>query len=355
MNNKKMKKRDQEILQNKPAVSAFKAVRQARLLCGGMRGLLLFFILLFSVAFYSCNYPEPNLDKKEIAEKTKDSLSYLYKYHYTYNKNLEVCADTVKLAQLPFKDKFLMVNKGDRIVVAEFMVQPSDTVDSVWVKVARDEKTQGWVHESTIVNDFVPVDFLSQAIFLFSHTHASYSLIVVALVMAVFLFRIYRKKKLMLVYFNDINSVYPLMLCFLLAFAATLYESVQIFAPETWQHFYFNPTLSPFKVPLILSVFVLSMWAFIVIFLASLEDLFHQLSTSSAFLYLFGLAACCIFCYFFFIIATSYYVGYPALLFFFYILVKKVNGRMTYKYRCGKCGALMKDKGECPSCGAVNE
>ncbi|WP_321518423.1 hypothetical protein [uncultured Bacteroides sp.] len=350
-----MKKRDQEILQNKPAVSVFKAVRQTRLLCGGMRSLLLFFILLFSVAFYSCRYEKPNLDKKEISDKTKDSLSYLYKYHYTLNKNFEVCSDTVMLAQLPFKDKFLMVNKGDRVVVADFMIQPSDTVDSVWVKVARDEKTQGWIHESMVVDNLVPVDFGSQAIFLFSHTHASYSLIVVAVVLAIFLLRVYLKKKLMLVYFNDINSVYPLMLCFLLAFSATIYESVQMFAPETWQHYYFNPTLSPFKVPLILSVFVLSLWAFIVIFLASLEDLFHQLSAPSAFLYLLGLAACCIFCYFFFIIATSYYVGYPTLLFFFYLLVKKINGRMTYKYRCGKCGALMKEKGECPSCGAVNQ
>ena len=31
-------------------------------------------------------------------------------------------------------------------------------------------------------------------------------------------------------------------------FCATIYESIQVFAPETWQHFYFNPTLSPFKV-----------------------------------------------------------------------------------------------------------
>jgi len=350
-----MKKRNQEILQSQWAVPVIKIAHRARLFCGGMRSLLFFFTLFLSVVFYSCKYNEPNLDKEEIPQKTKDSLSYLYKYHYTLNKNFEVWSDTVKLAQLPFKDKFVTINKGDRVVVAEFMVQPSDSVDSVWVKVARDEKTQGWIHKSTVVNNFVPVDLESQAIFLFSHTHASYSLIVVTLVMAIYLFRVYRKKKLMLVYFNDINSLYPLMLCFLLAFAATLYESVQMFAPETWQHYYFNPTLSPFKVPLVLGVFVLSLWAFIVVFLASLEDLFHELSASSAFLYLLGLAACCIFCYFFFIIATSFYVGYVFLLFFFYILVKKVNGRMTYKYRCGKCGALMKEKGECPSCGAVNE
>jgi len=349
-----MKKRDSEMHKENLQIPVLKAVRN-HCSFGGMHCLLFFFAFFLSATFYSCQYKKPDLAKKELSQKTKDSLTFLYKYHYTFNKNFEVWSDTIKLAQLPFKDKFLAVNKGDRVVVADFMIQPSDTVDSVWVKVARDEKTQGWVHESEIVDHFVPVDLESQAIFLFSHTHASYSLIIVTLVMAIYLFRVYRKKKLMLVYFNDINSVYPLMLCFLLAFAATIYESVQMFAPETWQHYYFNPTLSPFKVPLILSVFVLSMWAFIVVFLASLEELFHQLSASSAFLYLLGLAACCIFCYFFFIIATSFYVGYACLLFFLYILLKQFRGRMTYKYRCGKCGALMKEKGECPSCGAINQ
>jgi len=350
-----MKKRNQEILQNKPAVSVLKAFHGVKLLCGGMHSLLFFFMFFLSVVFYSCQYAQPNVDKEEISQKTKDSLTSLYKYHYTLNKNFEVWSDTVKLAQLPFKDKFVTINKGDRVVVAEFMIQPSDTVDSVWVKVARDQNTQGWVHESTVVDNFVPVDLESQAIFVFSHTHVSYSIIVLAFVMAIYLLRVYRKKKLQLVYFNDINSIYPLMLCFLLAFSATIYESMQLFVPETWQHFYFNPSLSPFKVPFILSVFVLSLWGFIVVFLASLEDLFRQLSPSSAFLYLLGLAACCIFCYFFFIIATSYYVGYLFLLYFFYLLMKRINGRMTYKYRCGKCGALMKEKGECPSCGAINQ
>lgn len=34
-----------------------------------------------------------------------------------------------------------------------------------------------------------------------------------------------------------------------MAFSATVYETMQVFVPDTWEHFYFNPTLSPFKVP----------------------------------------------------------------------------------------------------------
>ena len=108
-----------------------------------------------------------------------------------------------------------------------------------------------------------------------------------------------------MVYFNDIDSLYPLLLCLLMAFCATIYESIQVFAPETWQHFYFNPTLSPFKVPLVLSAFLMGIWVFIVVLLAVLDDLFRQLSPAAAVFYLLGLASCCIFCYFFFIL-TKY-------------------------------------------------
>ena len=74
------------------------------------------------------------------------------------------------------------------------------------------------------------------------------------------------------------------------AFCATIYESIQVFAPETWQHFYFNPTLSPFKVPFVLSAFLMGFWLFIVVLLAVLDDLFRQLSPAAAVFYLLGLA-----------------------------------------------------------------
>lgn len=332
-----------------------KTISRKSICYNSMHYILLFVTVLLSFTLYSCHYVRPNFEKMELSEKTKDSLSYLYNYHYTLNTNFEVVSDSINLALLPVKDKFVTVHKDDRVVVAEFMIQPADSVDSVWVKVARDQETQGWIHQSEVVKHFVPVDSISQFIYLFSHTHASYSLALVALVLIIFIFRIYRKKRLRLVYFNDINSVYPLLLCFLLAFSATTYETIQVFAAEAWKHYYFNPTLSPFKVPMILSVFLLSVWAFIIVFLASLEDLYRQLTFSAAFFYLVGLGACCIFCYFFFIYATAFYIGYPVLLLFFIILVKKINGRMRYKYRCGKCGALMAEKGKCGVCGAINE
>mgnify|MGYP000138037173 CR=1 FL=1 len=74
-----------------------------------------------------------------------------------------------------------------------------------------------------------------------------------------------------------------------MAFSATVYETMQVFVPETWEHFYFNPTLSPFKVPFILSVFLLSIWLIIIVLLAVLDDLFRQLTPAAAVFYLLGL------------------------------------------------------------------
>ena len=312
-------------------------------------------LLLCLLLLSSCYYKAPALDSEELSKKTKDSLTYLYERHYTWNTNLEVVDDSISLECLPIKDTFIQLNKGDRVVVAEFAVHPADSVDSVWVKLAHTQDEQGWIREKELKKSFVPTDSISQAIHLFSDTHVSYFIIIFALFVGVYLFRAFRRKQLQMVYFNDIDSVYPLFLCLLMAFSATIYESMQVFVPETWEHFYFNPTLSPFKVPFILSVFLLSIWLFLIVALAVLDDLFRQLTPAAAIFYLLGLMSCCIFCYFFFILMTHIYIGYLFLAFFMLVFAKKVHRNIGYKYRCGRCGEKLKQKGVCPHCGAINE
>ena len=313
-------------------------------------GLLLCLFLLSS-----CYYKTPALDSEELSKKTKDSLTYLYERHYTWNTNLEVVDDSISLECLPIKDTFIQLNRGDRVVVAEFAVHPADSVDSIWVKLAHTQDEQGWIREKELKKSFAPTDSISQAIHLFSDTHASYFVVIFALFVGAYLFRAFRRKQLQMVYFNDIDSVYPLFLCLLMAFSATIYESMQVFVPETWEHFYFNPTLSPFKVPFILSVFLLSIWLFLIVALAVLDDLFRQLTPAAAIFYLLGLMSCCIFCYFFFILMTHIYIGYLFLAFFILVFAKKVYRNIGYKYRCGHCGEKLKEKGICPHCGAINE
>ena len=305
--------------------------------------------------FSSCHYSCPDLENPALSQRTRDSLAYLHERHYTWNTNLEVWADSMRLELLPVKGAYCLLHKGDRVVVAEFAVHPADSIDSVWVKLAHSQEVQGWLREVDLKRSCVPDDSISQAIYFFSDTHASYFLVVFALFVAVWLVRAFRRKQLQMVYFNDIDSLYPLALCLLMACCATIYESIQVFAPDTWEHYYYNPTLSPFKVPFILSLFLVGIWMFVIVSLAVLDDLFRQLKPAAAVFYLLGLASSCIFCYFFFILTTHVYVGYVFLLAFIGVFVGRLRRSLRADlYRCGRCGGKLMRKGECPHCGAMN-
>ena len=52
-------------------------------------------LLLCLLLLSSCYYKAPALDSEELSKKTKDSLTYLYERHYTWNTNLEVVDDSI--------------------------------------------------------------------------------------------------------------------------------------------------------------------------------------------------------------------------------------------------------------------
>lgn len=297
--------------------------------------------VLLLVGLVSCHYPHVG------SEGEIDSV-------VRKNANLELYADSIALELLPVKDTYIQLYKGAQVVVAEFETHPADSVDSVWVKVAHSQNAQGWLRQSDLTSAFVPVNLLSQAIYLFSHSYAPYFIFIVTLFIAVYLFRVFRKKQIRMVYFSDIESIYPLLLCLLVAISATLYESIQLFVPETWQQYFFNPTLSPFHVPAILSLFLISFWLIVLVFLAAFDDVFGQLSAPEAFFYLLGLMTVCIFCYFFFILTTRFYIGYLFLGWMFLMFARRFKKITVYKYYCGSCGRKIKTKGACPHCGRVN-
>ena len=111
---------------------------------------------------------------------------------------------------------------------------------------------------------------------------------------------------------SDIDSVFPITLSWLLVAAATLYNSMQHFVPETWERYYYDPSLNPFDLPFVLGLFVLSVFFILLLGVALLDDLFHQTSFEVAFFYLLGLASYCIFLYIFFTYLWVYlaYVGF---------------------------------------------
>jgi hypothetical protein len=127
------------------------------------------------------------------------------------------------------------------------------------------------------------------------------------------------------VHFNDIQSFYPTALCLLIASSAVLYSSIQLFGPETWRHFYYHPSLNPFALPFWLGVFVSSVWALIIVAIATVDEVTRLLPLGEAILYLVGLAAVCAVLYTVFSITTLYYVGYPLLIAYFYFAIKRLK------------------------------
>ena len=314
----------------------------------GLLALLMAFLLI------SCEYPKPVLTE-DMTQETRDSLTYLHDLHFTFDTNFEVFADSINLACLPLQDCVNMVYEGDRVVVAEIQVDSLMPRDSILVKLAHSQEIQGWVYLKDIRPNFLPVNDISNAIHIFKDTHVIYFLVILALFIIVMIIRAFRKQQLRMIYFHDIGSTYPLFLCLLMAFSATLYETMQHFCPETWEHFYYNPTLSPFNVPFILAVQLICFWLFWIALIAALTEAFRLLNGDAALFYILGLASALVLSYFGFIYSTRYYIGYVLLAgFILFFLYRTIRLMKTTHYRCGKCGHPLREKGRCPHCGAIN-
>ena len=262
----------------------------------------------------------------ELTEAQMDSLSFYSTHHYTQNFNFLVKADSLHLKYDPnssVSPEFIDENtlavdsvtffRGDHIVVADIKTIPSDSIDSVWVKVARDQVAMGWVRESELLPAVTPDDPISVFIDTFSNKHLLFFLALLVLVGSAYGLRKLHSQNAYIIHFNDIPSYYPTVLAFLVAASATFYSSIQLFGPETWRHFYYHPTLNPFVVPFHLQLFLMSVWAIVIMTIATIDDVRHHLSLSDAVLYLLGLAGVCSVLYVVFSITTLYYIGYPLL------------------------------------------
>ena len=294
------------------------------------------YILLALAAFLLCacyNHGQRTPDAWDLTEQQLDSISFSTTHHYTQNYNFVVTTGSLPLADnlpdMAFDTMFVV--RGERIVVAEITTVPTDSIDSVWVKVARDQVTQGWIRESELLKGVSPDDPISQFIDIFSNTHLLIFLALCVVVLAFYAMRRLLRRRAYIVHFNDIDSFYPTALCLLVAASATLYASIQMFGAESWRHFYYHPSLNPFALPVHLGIFVASVWALIIVGLATIDDVFHQLPATDAVLYLAGLSAVCAVDYVVFSIFTLYYVGYA--LFVAYVIFAITRARATLRGR----------------------
>ena len=284
-------------------------------------------------------------DAWDLTRQQLDSISFYTTHHYTQNFNFVVTGDSlVVVAQQPedmavpdvvsveiqtesgeyHKDSITLF-RNERIVVADIKTVPSDTIDSVWVKVARDQLTFGWVHESELLSKVSPDDPISQFNDFFSDAHLLIFLAFCVVVVAAYGIRRLLRRGAKLVHFNDIPSFYPTALCLLVASSAVLYSSIQLFGAETWRHFYYHPSLNPFALPFWLGVFVSSVWAIVIVAIATVDDVTRQLPLGASILYLSGLGAICAVCYVVFSITTLYYVGYPLLIAYYVFAIRRLS------------------------------
>ena len=151
-----------------------------------IRALLLsLFTFHFSFLTTSCYNRGPiTSDAWDLTKQQLDSISFYTTHHYTQNYNFVVTGDSlVVVAQQPeemavpevvsielesigeeWQKDSITLRRNERIVVADIKTVPSDTIDSVWVKVARDQLTFGWVHENELLAKVSPDDPISQFI-----------------------------------------------------------------------------------------------------------------------------------------------------------------------------------------------
>ena len=286
----------------------------------------------------------------------KQETGFTATHHYNQNYNFVVKADSMVIYENPDTAIYdsIIVYRGDQLVVAEIKTISNDTIDSVWVKLARDQMSQGWTRECDLLNGVAPDDPISQFIDLFSNNHLLLFLDLVVIVTASYGLRKLYRRDAYIVHFHDISSVLPTMLAILVATSATVYATIQNFAPENWRHFYFHPTLNPFAVTPVIGLFVSLVWALIITGIAVVEDVMRRLPFGSAVLYLLGLAAICAVDYVVFSIFTLYYIGYVLLAAYIWFAVSRLR-LVLARYVCGNCGKRIPGIGKCPHCGAVNE
>lgn len=314
--------------------------------------------VIFVMLLSSCYNPyDRTPDAWNLTEREMDSISFSTTHHYSQNYNFIVKADTLSLSchapdELPFDT--VVVVRGDRVVEADIMTMPSDTIDSVWVKIARDQVTQGWIRENRMLPSVKPDDPISQFIDMFSDVHKLIFLAFAVIVIATYGLRSLFRRNAPIVHFHDIGSFYPTMLALFVAMAAVFYASIQLFGAESWRHFYYHPSLNPFALPPHLGIFVSIVWSIIIMSIATVDDVMRRLEPVDCVIYLCGLATVCAVDYVVFSISTLYYIGYPLFVLYVCFALWRYFRYSCNRYVCGRCGRELLKRGECPYCGTVN-
>lgn len=336
----------------------------------------------------------------QLTHEQLDSLEFRLTHHYTLNDNFVVKSDSLKL--VPREDEATdtcVVHKGDILVVVKIkrnyteqidsldmsnadanlmksmkeanreddlpeknLLLDNDTLatdtvhaDTVWIKVAGSQYNMGWLTESTLLKHTVPNDNISQMLDFLTGTRFLWMGGILLLgVLGLFLHMKYNNR-IKIVRLNEMDSFYPFLLFILVAFLACWYASIQKFAPEFWQEYYFHPTLNPFLVPPVMAVLIITVWLILIVIIAILIETYNNFPFLRGAIYLIEIMGAAMFVYLVISWTTFIYIGYFLFVVLVWFLLVLYNGYVKCRYECGNCGQRIKEKGKCPHCGAIVE
>ena len=331
-----------------------------------MRNFLIILICCLLTACYNDKQTREDNLHDALAEQdstaSADSISFYSTHHYSVGYNFIVHNDSLQLIVQQPEEKVsqlatdtFTIPHNQQLAVSDIRILPQDSIDSVWVQLVSERGRLGWIHETELLPAVVPTDPISQFIMFFSDSHILIAVIIMVLIGVAYMSRIIHRRNAPIVHFRDIPSFYPTLLCIIVAAAATFYASLQLFGTDIWRHFYYHPSLNPFTMPPILALFIISVWAMLIVGIAVVEDTRHLLPLEDALIYLLGLAGVCAVLYIVFSISTLYFVGYPLLVAYCYYAITTYQRHPHEQFMCGNCGKRLTAKGKCPYCGAIND
>ena len=323
--------------------------------------LTLLLVVLVSMSWLcSCDHDRP-LVQDPWSVSNVDSLTFRREHHYWKNFNLYT-TDTLYLASsLPgevgsiFMTDTTSIAPNQAIVVVNLAKSTTTAPDSLWALVAADVERMGWVQVHDLHKCAVPDNFISRFVHAFSSGRTQVVLACLGLGLLFYFVQSWRRARFQMVHFNDIKSFYPTFLCIIVSGSAVIYGAMQQFAPELWEEYYYHPTLNVFApLPILVRLFVLSLWSMLIVGVAVVDDLRKQPGVVNGISYLAALSAMCMGLYVVFTQSVHIYIGYPLLLAYWVFALRRHFFHNSARYRCGHCGNAMRSVGKCPYCGAMN-
>lgn len=257
-----------------------------------------------------------------------DSLVFRLTHHYSENFNFLVKADSLTLIprEGDLRSDTCHVYKGTVIAVAAIKTIPGDPIDSIWVKVASNQTTMGWLPEQELLKGTTPDDTISQMLDMLSSSRVLWMSALVAIGIIAFLLgkKKNTKKLKQMLRLDELPSIYPPLFLLLVAIMASLYASVQNFVPEFWQEYYFHPTLNPLVLPPMMAALVLTLWLVIITYIATIDEVYHHFYFLPGITYLAKLTGTAMLTYLVVSWTTLFHVGYIILAVLLYVLVKQM-------------------------------